>query len=854
MMKRQTWPRRLWPAAGLAAAALWSGFAVLPARALEELDLSRQETETMRKETLLAIDHFQKYHYKQKPFSEVDPRELLTEYMKSLDYNKLFFLRSDKENFMTRFEDTLKPVYLGAGDLYPAFLIFETFRQRVESRLNWIFQRLEGEFDMTTDQTFTPDRAELEWPEDRTEADHLWEKRLLYELLPDLLEGETAAEAKANIRRRYTRLEKHVKELEPYNIQEKFLNSLANLYDPHSKFLSVQSMEEFAIRIGNQLEGIGALLQDEDGYCVIKELIPGGRAEMSGQVHPGDKIVEVAQKGEDPVVVVDMKLSKIVRMIRGPKGTEVYLTIEPADPAASSQVVRLVRDEIKLTAQLAEAFLYEVPMDEKETVPVGVISLPSFYGAGFGGQSMSRTTDDVEELLRKLKAANARGIILDLRKNGGGLLAEAVSLTGLFIPQGPVVQIRDTNGRIEENWDRDPKVVWEGPLVVLVSRRSASASEIVAGALQSLRRAIIVGDTATHGKGTVQKVFELSRGYRFSLLSKPPKLGAAKVTTQKFYLPNGNSTQKEGVHADIALPSVNDYIEGISESDLPNALVYDAIEPLEWDPEKTAVPSAGMISAGLLKHLREQSAARRESLEEFHYLDRLLDWYQGEKEEQEKVPLNLEVRRQDKEEDKAFRKKMQREETRLSQNNFPSRKIPLDLAGEKEAQHQEKMQNTPLPDGRPKANHFYQTVFYYQAEPGGAIKEVFIDRFDYEKMLDRSRELTDRLTKAAGGKISLQKIRELLQHFKNSESGSDYQPEKQFRNMTGGELTDQELDELISLFFINLIEMDPQVLEEKPKLDIPLRVGLRVTADWLRYNERNPGAKTAAASPKENQD
>jgi len=437
--------------------------------------------------------------------------------------------------------------------------------------------------------------------------------------------------------------------------------------------MSVDSLEQFNEQINNSFVGIGAQLHSEDGYCIIKMLLPGGPAKASEQLGKDDKIVGVAQGDDDFVDVIDMKLQKIVKLIKGPKNTKVRLEIVPAgaDPG-ERKIVSLIRDEIKLTANLARAEIIEVPHGDK-VVPIGLLELPSFYGGRGRGSS---TSTDIAQLIGKLKEAEVKGMVLDLRHNGGGLLSEAVKLTGLFIPHGPVVQVKDTTGRIKKHIDRDPKTVWDGPLMVLVSRYSASASEIVAGALQDHGRAIIVGDTSTHGKGTVQAIFQVDQPFVFNF--REAKRSAAKVTIQKFYLPSGRSTQNKGVPSDIILPSANEFLP-IGESDLPKALKWDEIAKLDWESFPNHPEKSAKLGDDLFETLRKASMKRQSSLDEFSYLKDSIEWFRKNR-EQKTYSLNLETRRAKAARDKDKKDDLEAVLKTLAKNKLKAREILLDIA------------------------------------------------------------------------------------------------------------------------------------------------------------------------------
>lgn len=816
----------------------------------QPFSINKAETERIRRETLSTIRSIQKYHFSQKPFNTLDACEVMTNFMHDLDYNRLFLLQSDEEEICSRFKDTLKPIYLEQGNLYPAFAIFKTYHQRASNRLNWIFGQLAKDFDFSVDEIFIPDRSDLGWPENTEAADKIWYKRLKFDLLQELLRDVPVDEARVKVKRRYERTLKQLEEIEVEDVQEIFLTTIAKMYDPHSTFFSADTLDEFSIAMKNALVGIGAILRDEDGYCVIQELIAGGPAEASGKLHPGDRIVEVTQLKGKPVDVIDMKLQKIVKMIRGTKGTTVHLTILPAAASDVSErrIVSLVRDEVQLTQNLASAKVFQMPISKNgttETISIGLIELPSFYGKGIGEKAQASTTDDVEELIEKLKTIGIKGLILDLRRNGGGLLSEAVHLTGLFIRQGPVVQVKDTLGNVREDWDRDAKKVYDGPLAVLVSRRSASASEIVAGALQNHNRAIIIGDPNTHGKGTVQQIIPLRPKLNFPIVKNVPKFGAAKITIQKFYLPNGSSTQHEGVRSDIVIASNNAFLP-IGESDLPNALEWDAIAPIEW--EKIALlpgDTQRWVSDGLIEDLNQKSLTRQQGLEEFIYYKRNLNWFK-QKQDEKTVSLNLQKRKEQKEKDTLFKDEMEALRKALTKNNFSYQEVLLNISQTRKEIHQEKLRNAYLPNGKLKPNQYHAKVFYYQPEVDGEIKEIWIEHFDYEKLLKHSNELSALLSEKTNKTLDPKDLEALLTQLKNRDRSTEIHLDQIFQKQYADVLTVEEIDKALPELIVAFIEKDPDIVDGRPPFDIVMREGLRILVDWIEYNNQSVKENTVA--------
>jgi len=471
--------------------------------------------------------------------------------------------------------------------------------------------------------------------------------------------------AKETVRKRYERMLKNLDDIESGDLAELYLTSIAGLYDPHSNYFSADSYEEFSISMKLQLYGIGAMLRLKDDYCTIEELVPGGPADLGHQLKPGDKIIAVAQEGSGPTDIIGMKLRKIVDMIRGQKGTKVHLTVEPAASSGSTakKEVIIVRDVVKIDSARAHGALFQVPESNGTFTPMGVITLPEFYGPSDEASSTGEITSasrDTAKLIKQLTQAGAQSIVLDLRHNGGGFLAEAINLAGLFIPQGPVVQVVDSAGERQVDNSEAKQVLYTGPLAVLTDRFSASASEIVAGALQNYGRAIVIGDTSTHGKGTVQQVLDM-KNLTKELHEAKEKTGATKLTIQKFYLPNGSSTQLNGVVPDISLPSINDFMP-IGESSLPHALI--------WDRKQAAPNFKGqLLERKVIDQLIMTSRQRQSSLPEFSLLRKNVDWFKMRQDEK-LIRLNLDERKKQKDFDDQFTKDMKKQRDLLAKTDF----------------------------------------------------------------------------------------------------------------------------------------------------------------------------------------
>jgi carboxyl-terminal processing protease len=628
-------------------------------------------SQTLAQEASTLVRLLEQAHYNHDTVRTGDYVNVIPDYMEQLDGQRLFFLQPDKTRFM---EEHGRSVYYNTaflGNINAAYEIFYTYQERVEKRVSWILDQLEKEFDLSTEEAYRVDRAKAEWPASLAAADDLWLRRLKFELVAELLNDKTVEEGKTTIRKRYERVLKNTREIEGNDLAELYLSTIAKLFDPHSTYFSATTFEDFGIQMKLQLVGIGALLGVEEDVCVVKEIVPGGPADLGRVLKPNDKIISVAQTGAEPVEIIGMKLRKIVDMIRGQKGTQVHLVVQPADATDSSvrRTVTITRDVVKLNSARARGGIFQVPGSDGKTQPIGVISLPAFYGPAEDGDTDGEKTSasrDVARLIEQLKKEGIQGLVLDLRRNGGGYLTEAIELAGLFIQKGPIVQVRHYNGDIQIDSDNNPAIAYAGPLAVLVDRFSASASEIVAGALQNYGRAIVVGDSSTHGKGSVQQVIEM-RHISKALAVSPAKTGAAKFTIQKYYLPSGASTQLKGVVPDIVLPSIEDHLP-IGEADLPRALVWDQIASSKFNGEP--------LDPKVLTPLRQSSLERQGSLEEFAYLRKNVDWFKA-RQEQKLISVNLEQRRRQKEADDAFRKELKAEKERLAQGDYPHKPFYL---------------------------------------------------------------------------------------------------------------------------------------------------------------------------------
>jgi carboxyl-terminal processing protease len=501
---------------------------------------------------------------------------ILDAYVKALDNSKTYFLASDIttfEKYRYQLDDLTKN-----EDVSPAFVIYKVFQKRFDERMDYVTNTLiERDFDFSKNENYETNRDKAAWPKSATELNDVWTKIIKNFALSSKLAGKKKEETTEALRSRYERFIKSIHQTNSEDVFSIYMNTIAEAYDPHTNYFSPSAADRFNQDISQSLEGIGARLQTDNDYTKVNEILPGGPAEKSNLIHVNDRIIGVAQgdKGE-MVDVIGWRIDEVVKLIKGPKGTKVRLQLLPASTGVNgpSTTISLVRDKIKLEDQSAKKKMIE-SVQNGRTVKLGIVTLPSFYmdftAYQKGDPNYNSTTRDVKKFISELQAEGAQGIVIDLRNNGGGSLQEAINLTGLFIKNGPVVQVKSSNNRVEVLTDDDADIAYNGPLVVLINRFSASASEIFAGAIQDYHRGVIVGES-TFGKGTVQQVIPLNR----VMGDEKEEVGSLKLTLQKFYRATGSSTQHKGVTPDIKLPTALDP-EQFGESSQLNALPWDEI-------------------------------------------------------------------------------------------------------------------------------------------------------------------------------------------------------------------------------------------------------------------------------------
>lgn len=602
----------------------------------------------------LITQFIQKSHYMHIAVDDELSSRVMDVYIESLDRNRMYLLASDVEYFDAyRYEldDIVK-----SKPLDPVFEVFEVYQTRVRERLTFALSQLETEPDYLTEGEYVFDRSESPWASSASELDEIWRQRVVNDALNLALEDEPWEKIQKVLTARYTGFIKRLDQVNNDDVFERFMNSFAHALDPHSSYLSPRNSEEYRIQMSLSYFGIGASLQTEEDFVKIVGIIPGGPAAIDGKLQPNDRITGVAQGLEGDVEdVIGWRLDDVVDLIRGPADSVVRLEVIPANapPGSPKKIINLTRDQVKLEEQAAKSEIVKIPRDGRDW-SIGVIDVPSFYrdyrALSNGDKNYTSTTKDVKRLIGELEEQGIDGLVIDLRGNGGGHLTEATALSGLFIDNGPVVQLRNANGRISRLDDPDPRdsVAYNGPLAVLVDRFSASASEIFAAAIQDYARGIIVGQQ-TFGKGTVQNLYSLDQYLR----SEDDKgFGQLTLTIGKYYRVTGESTQHRGVDPDISLPS------GI-DAELVGESVRDSALP--WDTVQTTRFRAGKPLDSTIQSLTASHTERAKDDPNFQYQVGLIHAAE-EMRSQKTISLNIDVRRAVRAED--LEKRLKRENDR----------------------------------------------------------------------------------------------------------------------------------------------------------------------------------------------
>ena len=595
--------------------------------------------------TKIVVQMIPQFHVSRKSVDDRISSMLLDSFLKDLDPAKLYFQQSDIDEF-SQFRLTLDDA-LKSGDVQFGYDVFKRYRERLVVQLTKAHALIDSTQDFSVDESMVIKGDELPWARSQEEVDERWRKRIKYDLVQFKLDNETDDEGKKRLHSRYRTVQRNIEQMKQSEILEFYLTALTTCFDPHSTYMSPESAEDFDIQMRLSLDGIGASLKSEDGYTIVNQVMPGGPAGKDGRLKDKDKITGVGQETGEIEEVFEIRLSEVVRKIRGKAGTKVRLRVLTA-LTGETVVYELTRDKVAITESEAKGEIIEAQDRLGRSGKIGVISLPSFYKdfSAADGATAKSAAVDVEQILMKFRdQGGVDAVVMDLRGNGGGALSEAIEVSGHFIDQGPVVQVKDPTGKVKELEDEIPGALYTGPLIVICNRMSASASEIFAGVIKDYRRGIVIGDSTTHGKGTVQNLMPVSARQAFRVLGGGADRGRLKMTIQQFYRVNGDSTQNRGVRSDVVLPSILDHLDE-GEAGLDNALPFDQIRNSRYNPGK-------LVSSELVAALQKNSEARLTTSEDFKKVEQAIQRF-IERKNRKEISLQESVLRIERETDKSI--------------------------------------------------------------------------------------------------------------------------------------------------------------------------------------------------------
>ena len=811
----------------------------LPGGTYESMDVDRRKE--MQREVRVIIGLLENLHYRSRTFVEMPAEEILAAYMHRLDPMHLVFLGSDEKFLRRRFGTTMKSSYLLSGDLYPAYEIYDLFRERWSARSVWLTARLQREFDLEQDIEVRLDRSAAEFPARAAAADAEWERVLTGWIIGEHLDGRSEDDALEAVRRRVERLDRAVTTADVEWIQETFLNAVLELRDPHSGYHSWDSMLDLEVDLAGAFVGVGIEVRRMDGHVVVVHLAPGGAAEATGSIRVGDRIMAVAE-GETPARDTrDMHVREVVRRLRGAEGSGVRLFVQSETDGSPREVV-LQRRRISAEADRARAYIMPVPGGGgAPQLAIGVIALPAFYGSpGAPGAEAVSSAADVAELLGKLSARGVAGVVLDLRDNPGGSVDEAVRIAGLFLESGPVMYLAGGDGRANTKPSRlddaTPGMAWTGPLVVLTSASSASASEVVAGALQAYGRAIVIGSGATFGKGTAQSVIPLNDAAQRLGIAGDEHFGMLRITGQMYFLPDGRSTQALGVPSDIVLASASRGSER-READLPGALPWSSIpvENFEADRE-AAVPPAARLATVRREHLMAASAERAAGWEEFAW-DRRRLAYRERRDGVVTVSLSLVRRREERAAFEDERRSLTAERRRLAAAlDTPQMPVWLDAVQRQRETHARVLDASTSGDA-PQPALIHARVFAYRPTADAPWVEMRLDRVDPRLLLDEAEELVPAFARAAGRALDVDTFRLACLAWRDDEFSNPEVMERELASGLGLAPDAAAFKQGWLALFSRLVALHPWLAGQPVPLDVPLREAARIAADWAKAQD-----------------
>lgn len=816
-----------WLGALALAAAATAGLAAAPLR------LDQAEAGNLQREARLVVDLLQNHHYSGLSFRQIDNREMVTRFVDELDPDGSFLTADDRLFFQQRFGRTLKSVYLFRGDLQPAFEIFDTYATRVRARAAWIDARLKRGFGFTADETYhhaaqpakpAAPRKPAE-PAPANATDREWEQRLKDEVLRELVRGRSDNEAYAEVAARYARVARWAAAADSVAVRERFFDAVIRSFDPHSGYFSADTAQDFSTMMAGAVDGLGLGLSKRNGACLVDVVQPGGPADRDTDLAPGDTVLAIAE-GDGPWVdAATTRLRELAAQLRGQPGTKVRLAYQV--PGGTERLeVTVQRAHYVSADDHARGAISEVPDQAGKIHRIGWIDLPAFYAGGTGEEAAS-SAKDMRDLIERMKTASIEGLVVDLRYNPGGALPEAVAVSELFLPRGAVMFLRGHEGDIMALTAKEQPPAYTGPLVILTSARSASASEAFTGAMRLHRRAVVVGDTTTFGKGTTQAYIDLARlpGIDARVAGD---WGTLRLTSAQYYLPDGSPAQQVGVKSDIVLPITNT-ADGETESTLPHALPAERLRPEELKP--AFAPASSAVTPALLAHLQQYAGRNLTALPEW------AEWkaeqaYLKEMTAKEDFSLTLEKRRAE------YAAALSRvhafsvaRRQLAAQQAYPTQ--PLDIAAvtANHAAHDARL-TALLGGGRPlTAPRLHHGSLIIPAADGSLYSHTVRALIGTPNPAD-AETLTPALAAALGQPVTAAQTLRAWQEIMLLEHKTDRAVLTAVNDALGGQVPEPRLRPAAEALLAGLAALDPEKGRSRPVMDIPLREALRAGAEW----------------------
>jgi len=781
--------------------------------------LSKTEAQDLQREARLVVDLLQNYHYSGRAFREMDSAAMVARFLSELDPQAEFIEAGDAEYLNRRFARTLKSVYLFRGDLQPAFEIFDRFASRAETRFTWVQARLDRGFDFTVDEAIAPRKEPVPF-KTSADADRYWELRLKAEVLRERLRGRDPAAATAEVKRHYARAARSIAAFDPLTVRERFFDAIIRAYDPHSGYFSSDSAREFALEMEKAVVGLGVELRKEEGRCLVTAVQSGGPAEIGSGLEAGDTLEAIAEGNDGAWVQLDrLRLREIVARLRGKAGSKLRIAYRhPGQPNRIEET--LERSRVELADDRARGAVSQVPGAGERSRRIGWIQLPSFYAAG-EDSALSSSARDVRELLGDMHPDSLDGLVLDLRGNPGGALTEAVALSEIFLPRGIMMLSRGTDDKIKEHTIKEGAPLYTGPLVVLISFNSASASEVFSGAMRYHRRAVIVGAPASFGKGTVQAYIELAK----MAPTEAKDWGTLRVTTERFFQPDGSSVQRTGVNAHVVFP-VLDMVEGKQrEVDLPGSL------PVEQLPTPAALTPAcdeiTGVSPALVTHLKEVAEAHTLQLPEWQLRrDEFALWQKGTPDRE--WPL-VEATRQEEWSTRlaAWHQLTLRRRSLITQAGYGSE--PVEIAAARKLLDAEDARLRAAP-----AAQTTRTTFVVTTDRGHE-RKLDPGEINFARYVPDAPTLASMISPEGGKAWSAAAIAKFLQDADLLRYKTPGNLEELARTSVGADVDAVAVHRQLTDLLRQIATLDGELLRERPALDIELREALRLAAAWADW-------------------